>query len=99
MTIQVASKGVRSYTSFLTSALFENKAGYCCLKTSKMSASATPIKNEETTTTTTENFAVLGCAAPNSFDTLTLQPYVYLLVLLAIISNDEYYELIWLVST
>ena len=35
-------------------------------------ASKTPTRNEEITTTTTENFAVLGWAAPSSFDTLTL---------------------------
>lgn len=37
-----------------------------------MSENTSPIENEVITTTTTENFAVLGCAAPNSFDTLTL---------------------------
>lgn len=67
-----ASNGVSSYTSFFTSALLVNRDGYCFLVMSRMAERRAPIRNEVTTTTTTENFAVLGCPAPSSFDTLTL---------------------------
>lgn len=33
------------------------------------------MKNDDITTTSTENLAVLGWAAPNSFDTLTLHKH------------------------
>jgi hypothetical protein len=56
----------------LTSSLFENKDGYCFWKTRRKIEGIRPTVNDDTTTTTTENFAVLGCPAPNSFDTLTL---------------------------
>lgn len=39
----------------------------------RIMANKTPMKKAEKTTTITDNFAALGWAAPNSFDTLTLQ--------------------------
>ena len=36
-----------------------------------------PNKKDVMTDTITENFAALGCAAPSSFDTLTLHSYIH----------------------
>ena len=60
MTMQRASNGVRSITSSLTFASFENKDGYWFFVMISMSARTRPIRNEEITATTKENFAVLG---------------------------------------
>lgn len=73
MTRQAASNGVNSLTTFLISSLLVNREGYCFRKMMRTREKKSPITNEDRTTTTTENFAVLGCAAPSSFDTLTLQ--------------------------
>lgn len=40
-------------------------------------ANKTPTKKDVITTTTTENFAVWGWAAPNSFDTRTLHMHAF----------------------
>ena len=71
--IDVASNGVSAITSCFTSSLLVNADGYWFLVMIKTKERRTPIKNELMTTTTTENFAVLGWPAPSSFDTLTLQ--------------------------
>lgn len=64
---------VSEYTSCLTCVLLENRSGYCFRAIIKTSAIARPTSIDVTVATTTENFAVLGRAAPSSFDTLTLQ--------------------------
>lgn len=72
MTMLIPNIVVSEYTSCLTSVLLENRSGYCFRAIIKTSAIARPTSIDVTVATTTENFAVLGCAAPSSFDTLTL---------------------------
>lgn len=72
MTMFIPNVTVSEYTSCLTSVLFENKFGYCFRAIIRTSAMTRPTRNDVTVATNTENLAVAGCAAPNSFDTLTL---------------------------
>ena len=71
--MQKANIGVSSSTSVSTLVSDENKDGYSFRVAIRIAERKRPIKNEVTTATTNENLAVLGWAAPNSFDTLTLQ--------------------------
>ena len=43
-----------------------------------MRANTIPIMHDVITATSNENLAALGCAAPNSFDTLTLHDVIYM---------------------
>ena len=71
----VAAKiGESSYTTCCTRSLFENNRGYQLRQTRSTIARNIPNKREVMEATITENFALLGCPAPSSFDTLTLQP-------------------------
>jgi len=72
MTIETASIGVRSLTTMITSSSPTNNDGYLSLKMSRAIDIASPITVDVITATSSENFAVLGCFAPNSLDTLTL---------------------------
>lgn len=60
MTMQRASNGVSSITRSITSGSLENKAGYWFLAMIKVRERIIPMRNEENTATTNENFAVLG---------------------------------------
>lgn len=64
--------GVRSYTIFWTFTLFVNKSGYWLRVSKSNIVNNAPITSEVIDTTNTESFALLGCPAPSSFDTLTL---------------------------
>lgn len=70
--MQTARRGVSSFTSSLTPASFVNKSGYRFRARKRISAITRPIISEASVATTKENLAVLGWAAPSSFDTLTL---------------------------
>ena len=101
MTMQVASTGVSCLTRVLTSVSFENKDGYSSRVMIKISDKMSAIMMEVIKATTNENFAFLGWAAPNSFDTLTLQqinvlinfrtnfPHIVMYVLILISSFDS----------
>ena len=73
MIMQNASSGVSFLTRVSTSVSFEKSDGYSLRVMIRKSDKTRPIKNEVETATTSENFAVLGWAAPSSFDTLTLE--------------------------
>nr|GMD26461.1 hypothetical protein Iba_chr08dCG4490 [Ipomoea batatas] len=66
------SRGVSWDTSSWTIGLSENSGGYCFLTRIRMNPRTMPTRSDVIEATTTENFALLGCPAPSSFDTLTL---------------------------
>lgn len=85
-----ANIGVSSYTTCWTSSLFENNGGYQLREKSRTNERKTPAKREVMEAIITENFAVLGCPAPSSFDTLTLHQMITILrVLLALTTTCE----------
>lgn len=75
MTMESASIGVSSLTRVMTSSSPTNNDGYWFRKKSSTVDIMTPINVDVITATTSENLAVLGWFAPNSFDTLTLHQF------------------------
>lgn len=75
MTMESASIGVSSLTRMMTSSSPTKNDGYWFLKMSSTVDTMTPISVDVITATTSENLAVLGWFAPNSFDTLTLHQF------------------------
>lgn len=94
MNTVTANKGVSSCTTVWTSLLFVNNGGNLLRKTSRTSARNIPSRREVNEATIIDIFAVLGCPAPSSFDTLMLpyeRPSFHIVLIdLRVVGYNEY---------